>query len=442
MSEETVSQKPVQVGHQTGRKRAGMFYQIKDYLHHLALFSKEARLFLLGTFFVAYTFSVYQLLLNLYFKELGFKEGFIGSILSAIALGSLLVTFPLVYWLGKVSYRRILNLSLVLSALGYALLALLVNQTGLWLAGLISGASMTGLRLVGPPFFMQSSSRRERTYLFSLNFGTWILAAIAGSISGGYLVGLFQSLAGGGVSSYRWALLCSVGMGMFGLLPFWRIRLRPTKNQGSVGLWKWSNLKRRGNVYLKLTIPLFLLGLGAGLIIPFLNLYFKILFQQSASQIGIYFAWLQIFMLAGVLFGPVLARRLGLIRTLVFSELASIPFMLILAFTNQLALAVGAFFLRGALMNMAQPLSTNFAMEAVKEEEHPLVNSLIALSWTASWVFSAGLGGKLIELYSFAPPLVIAAGLYILSAALYFLFFSAEEKKIFKPEPVPVQQVR
>ena len=91
-------------------------------------------------------------------------------------------------------------------------------------------------------------------------------------------------------------------------------------------------------------------------------------------------------------------------------------------------------------MNMAQPISTHFAMEAVEENEHPLINSLIALAWTLSWVISAGLGGKLIELYSFAPPLVIAAVLYVISAALYYSYFAREEKKIFKKEPVALPE--
>ncbi len=416
-------------------------FHIKDYLHHLSLFSPEARLFLIGTFFAAYPFAVFQLLLNLYLKELGFKEGFIGSLLSATALGTLIISGLLVFMMSRLSYRRILISSLVCAAIGYGLLSILLDRTALWVVAFFSGASAAGLRLVGPPFFMQISTPKERTYLFSLNFGTWILAAIIGSLSGGYLVKLFDSFSASHLYSLRWALLFSIVIGLLGILPFARIKSRSAGREGSSEIWKWQNLKKRGKVYLRLTVPLFLVGLGAGLIIPFLNLYFKTLFRQSAHEIGIYFAWLQIFMLAGILIGPVLAKKLGMIKTIVYTELASIPFMLILAFTTSLALAVSAFFIRGALMNMAQPISTHFAMEAVGEKEHPLINSLIALAWTLSWVFSAGLGGKLIELYSFAPPLIVAAGLYIFSAALYYSFFAKEEKKIFKKEPVSLQEV-
>ena len=75
-------------------------------------------------------------------------------------------------------------------------------------------------------------------------------------------------------------------------------------------------------------------------------------------------------------------------------------------------------------MNMSYPISTNFAMEKVKEDEQPLTNSLMMLAWTSSWVISANLGGKLINHYGFTPPLLISIVLYVISSSLYFKFFS------------------
>jgi predicted MFS family arabinose efflux permease len=169
------------------------------------------------------------------------------------------------------------------------------------------------------------------------------------------------------------------------------------------------------------------LGLGAGLIIPFMNLYFRDRFFQPAKTIGLFYAILQFFMLTGIITGPILSKRFGMIKTIVSTQLLSLPFMLILAFTYDLKLAMGAFFLRGALMNMSQPISTNFSMEKVKPSEQPLTNSLTALAWTLAWAFSAVWGGKLIEHYGFTPPLLIASALYILSSVFYFYFFSGPE---------------
>ncbi|MCI0531948.1 MAG: MFS transporter [candidate division Zixibacteria bacterium] len=440
MREKEVIQSSLPLQSSPVRKSSRIHFHLRDYFQHLTLFSRDVRLYLLGTFFTGYTFAVFQLLLNLYLKERGFSEGFIGNILSATALGTLIISVPFAILLHRVSYRLILISSLFLALIGYLLLGFLSNPTGLLAASFISGVSMTGVRLVAPPFFMRNSTPKERTHLFSVNYGTWIAAAIVGSLTGGYLVSLFQLLGGDLIASLKWALLSSIAIGLIGAIPYWFIRSESTSDTNPGSVWSWENFRQRGGFYFRLSLPLFVLGLGAGLIIPFLNLYFKDSFNQSAHQIGIYFAWLQVFMLTGILAAPILSKRLGMIRTLVFTELISIPFMLILAFTGSLPLAVGAFFLRGAMMNMAQPLSVNFSMEAVRAEEHSLINGMITLAWNLSWVLSASIGGKLIELHSYAAPLVIAAVLYIFSAGLYFYFFAGDEKKSAASEALPMQE--
>jgi predicted MFS family arabinose efflux permease len=125
-----------------------------------------------------------------------------------------------------------------------------------------------------------------------------------------------------------------------------------------------------------------------------------------------------------------------MIKSIVYTQLASIPFMLCLAFSYLLPLAVMAFLLRGALMNMSQPISTNFSMEKVNEKEQPLTNSLTALAWTLSWGISASFGGKLIQSSGYVLPLLIATGLYIISSILYFYFFSGkEDRELGKAKP-------
>jgi len=133
-------------------------------------------------------------------------------------------------------------------------------------------------------------------------------------------------------------------------------------------------------------------------------------------------------MLVAVLTGPILRRRFGFIRTVVITELLSVPFMVALCYTENLSLAVGAFLLRGALMNMAQPVSNTFAMEAVPVEHQGLVNSLITVAWTGSWAISTSIGGAVIEHSGFVPSFWLAIGLYVVSAIFYFLFFAKHER--------------
>jgi MFS family permease len=403
---------------------------IKSYVHHLKLFSKNARLFLLGAFFVGLAFAGFQLLFNLYLKELSYKESSIGQILSMTAWGAVIITLPVAYLLQKFQIRKVLILSTLLASMFYFLQATILELRGLLWVSLILGMMVASYRVAAAPFFMKNSTEKERTYLFSMNFGMTMFAAIIGSLGGGYLVSLFNNIFHDQVWAYRSSLYVAVFFGLLGVIPFYLIKPEENVNKKDEDLvWDMKLLRKRGGLLLKLCFPFFIVGLGAGLIIPFLNLYFRDRFFLPAKSIGIYYALLQFFMLAGILLGPVLSKKVGMIKSVVYTQLVSIPFMLCLAFNYFLPVAVMAFLMRGALMNMNQPIATNFSMEKVSEKERPLTNSLTALAWTLSWGISANLGGKLIQSFGYTLPLLIAAGLYILSSILYYYFFSSKEDR-------------
>jgi MFS family permease len=380
---------------------------------------------------VGLNYSIFMLLLNLYFKEIGFTEDLIGEVLSLTAWGMAIISVPAALIIPRVEIKKILIVSVLSAGIFYLLQATFVERTQLLLASLLVGITSSVARVAAAPFLMRSSSPKERTYLFSLHFGIYLLAAIIGSLGGGYLPNLFSHYVGSKATAFRYSLYLSVFFSVLALIPF--IMINPEKkgveaSTDKIG-WDRKLLTQRGVLLFRLCSPFFILGLGAGLIIPFLNLYFRERFLLPARTIGIFFALLQFFMLAGILIGPLLSKRFGMIKTIVSTQLSSIPFMLVLAFTYRLPLAVISFLFRGALMNMSQPISTNFAMEKVKEKEQALANALLMLSWTGSWAVSANLGGRLIKAYSFTPPLLITVGLYIISSVLYYLFFSSEEDK-------------
>lgn len=81
-------------------------------------------------------------------------------------------------------------------------------------------------------------------------------------------------------------------------------------------------------------------------------------------------------------------------------------------------------------MNLGVPIVTNLAMELSDKDEQGLVNALLMVSWTGSWMFSAALGGQLIESYGYTVAMNITIILYVLSSlAFYFFFRDAEEHR-------------
>jgi predicted MFS family arabinose efflux permease len=140
-------------------------------------------------------------------------------------------------------------------------------------------------------------------------------------------------------------------------------------------------------------------------------------------MIGIYYSMQQLLMITGLLVAPVIAERIGKTRTVVLSQLISIPFLITLGITRNIYLAVVAFLVRASFMNMAQPLWTNFAMEKVRTDEQPFTNALLVIAWMAGWGASASIGGMLIERFSYAIPFFATSVLYLLSTFLIYNFF-------------------
>jgi len=189
---------------------------------------------------------------------------------------------------------------------------------------------------------------------------------------------------------------------------------------------------RRADAWLltRLVLPKFITGLGAGLVIPFINLYFRDRFLLPPDRIGTIFAVAQAVTVVAFLVGPHLARRTGMIRAIAATELLSIPFFITMAYTQRLDLAIMAFWMRGALMNMNQPISGAFTMEMVRPEQQPLANALVEFAWHGAWMISTQIGGWMIEKNGFQLPMMITVGFYVVASLLYLTFFHDAERKL------------
>ena len=402
---------------------------IVDYLWHIRLFTRNVRLFLTGSFLIGLTAAAGQLLFNLYLKERGADESFIGTFLSAGAFGTAVIAIPAAFVLRRIKLKMVLLASTISYATAFLMISRLPVTNILISVSFISGMAMTFNRIAAAPFFMRNSSPKERTYIFSFNFGVMLVAGMIGSLTSGWLVTHLSEMTDGMIGAYQWTFMIAVFLGLLALIPFSLIRTAAPGREDREADFSLALLRRQMKLYLKLLTPQFVVGIGAGLIIPFLNLYFRDRFGQPPDKIGLFFFAVNTTMLIGILAGPVMARKFGMVKTIVATELVSIPFMIILAFTYSLPLAFAAFLMRGALMNMAQPIGSNFSMEMVGKSEHALVNALMTLAWTGSWMISTAIGGRLIEKYGYTLPLLIAVVLYIVSAILYYIFFRKSEKK-------------
>jgi MFS family permease len=401
--------------------------QLKDYIYHLRLFSPNARRFLVGSFFMGFGFSVFWLLLNLYLKQVGFEEGRIGSIISASSVGTVLMAVPAAILIDRFRIKHILMIAAVVDGTALITQAMSTTIWSLRAMSVLSGAMMTVHFIAASPFFMRNSTPAERPYLFGVNMALSTLSGFVGSIIGGFVP---TWLAESGVAllyGYRYTLIAGASLAMMAFFAYATIKSKKPPNSEIFSLRRYLGARDWRTVS-KLMIPHFIIGMGAGLVIPFLNLYFLQRFELESDTIGQIFSAGSLFTAAGFLVGPALAKKIGLIKTVVVTQFLSIPFFLILAFSHNLNLSVIAFLFRGSLMNMAWPMYINFAMEVVPEKDQAGTNSVLSLAWNSSWMVSANLGGIMIERSGFTVVMLTTVAFYLTSTSSVWILFRHRQR--------------
>lgn len=414
---------------------------VGEYVRQVRESGRNPRLYLQGLFLIGLGQSIFSLLFNLYLRSLGISDSAIGQILSKVSLGAAIAAIPAAFLFRGLPARLILVGAGALAALLYVMQVSWTAPETLLLVAFLTGMAATVYRLSVAPVIMREVAPAARPFLFSASFTVLFLSAIVGFAVGGWLPNLFHMITDVDRLALRWSLYVAAGLILSSAIPFNAMKEPPREAARlAAPLRRWSDrfgwtLRQARELIevdwvlnLKLVLPAMLIGLGAGLIIPFMNLFFHDRFGMNEAEIGLLFAVMQGFMVVGNLFGPAVSRRLGLVRGVVVTQLLSVPFMVLLGVSSFFPIVAAAFFLRSGLMNMNQPLTSHFAMEVVSKRDHAVTNSLLSLSWFVAWSVSADIGGAMIERYGYTPPLLIAAGLYVAASGLYWIFFKDVEE--------------
>ena len=403
----------------------------------MSTFGRDARLFLWMTVINGIIFSGWQLFFNIYMLQSGFTRDFLGIVNSLPALTGLLFGIPMGRLSDRIGRKRALFLGILFSGLAY-LGQVTFKQP--WLIAVMSALAGVFFMLIivsGAPLMMKLSDASNRTLLFSLNYGLQTIAGAVGSLFAGQLPALFGTLLGVDPTSavaYRAVLIMTILFGSIALIPLWMMR-EPKTSQSNLepdsGLSNFRSGLTRLTV--KLATPNFLIGIGAAILIPYMNVFFKDRFAISDSLLGLLFSLSSLFIGIGSLVGPRLTTRLGgKIRTVAFTQLSSVIFMLIIGFVPSLWIAGFAFLMRAALMNMAVPLYAAFCMEQTPESQQGLASSILNIAWNIGWSVGPYLSGVVQEQYGFTPLFMATTILYLLSIGVMWRYFHHAEQLSLK----------
>lgn len=408
-----------------------------DYARHLRLFQPNARLYLLSVVATGAAMGVLRLLFSFFILSLGHDEAVLGRLVTTSNLTALAAALPMGYLADRLGRKRSLLLAGLLVVVSTGGMVLWPTLLILYLANVVSGLAQSLATVTNAPFLVENSGETERTYLFSFSAGLQMAAVSLGSWIGGYLPA--WAAAGQGVSAtssqaYGLALLLTAALAAAALLPLFLLRApRPGLAQSSRPIFAPITYARaHPGLLARLILPMFVTSIGAGLIMPFMNVFYRVQYHQPDPVIGALFAWGALAMGLGLLIAPPLADRLGKIQLVVITQALSIPFLVIMGFAPLFWASAAAYYIRLALMNMSGPVYQSFVMEQVSPTARATVASLVSMAWNFGWAFSPSVSGWLQVSYGFGPAFAGTIALYTLSTFMYWRFFPRRA-----PAPVP-----
>ncbi len=404
----------------------------RDFVEAAGMFSRPARLYLSAEFLVWTAHGIFAVLFNLYLVEAGKSESFVGRAIASSAVGMIAAALPAGWLADRWGRRRTLMLGAVLEGVGHLARAFTTDGAAVIGLGFVAGLGQSFFQIAAAPFLTDHSTPRERTHLFSVFFASALLAGVFGNALGGALPVWVRALspATSLFEAYRVALFVGGLFSVSAALPLLVLRgLRePTPEHGAPPPPAHELRKLR-----PIAINAALIGSGAGLVIPFMNLYFKNRFECTSDQIGLYFGVAQVFTAAASLAGPAVARRFGKLRTAIASQVLSLPFLVLLGGERHLPLAVGAFWLRATFMQASTPLVQSFIMESLPQELRARSTSLVNMLWNVGWAASATMAGLVIERFGYHMPFYVTAVLYATAALTFYRAFRGTRESATAP---------
>ena len=411
------------------------FRIVGEYSSHVRAFKPNARFYLLNVIITGAVMGVFRLIFNFYALSLGFDESVLGNLITTSSFVALIAALPMGYLADMIGRKSSLVLSSVLLSVSIIAMALWQTETSLYAMNVVSGLAQSLAGVTMSPFLMENSDEKERTYLFSFGQGLQMTMASVGNWVGGYLptwLGHTQSVSATSSIAYGNSILIAGIGAVVAILPLLFIKSPNISHSQRAVFAPFQYAAKNPGLLTKLVLPMLLTSLGAGLIMPFMNVFFRVVYKQPDPVIGTLFAWGSLAMGIGLLIAPPLADRTGKIQLVVITQALSIPFLILLGFSPIFWIGAVSYYFRLALMNMSSPVYQTFVMEHVEPSARATVASLTSMAWNFGWAFSPTISGWLQVKYGFVPPFIGTITLYIISVTMYWAFFWRK-----KVEPVP-----
>jgi MFS family permease len=391
-------------------------------LHH------DAKLLMASRGIRAFAFSYLNVVFAIYLDRLGYSTVTVGIVFSVAYISSALLTAVWGYLSDRFGRRKILMLLALLtivsntiliffSGLFFILLAVIIANVGAGGSG--GGGSGSGpFNPVEEALLAEKCTPETRNSVFSVNSFVGSVMGSLGALGSGLPQHLQESWGWGDVSSYKPLFALTILFSIVLLFVYGSIseKHQPRKVEKKIS-------RTTGVFVTKMSILGMIDNFGAGMAGSLVSYWFFLRFGVELKSLGVLF-FLSYFLAAlSFLAAPIVARHLGVVRTMAFSHgLASLIY-LIIPFAPTFFLAGFLLTLRSFFAYMDNPLRASFTMAMVRSEERGSAAGVTGLARVVPFGISPTISTYLMQSVSLTLPLFIGGGLQLANDIAFYLMF-------------------
>jgi len=389
---------------------------------------RDAKLLMASRGIRSFAFSYLNVVFAIYLDQLGYSTVTIGIIFSVAYLSGAVLTAVWGYLSDRFGRRNILMLLAVLTIISnciyvffsgfvFILLAVAIANVG-------SGGSAGGGQGGGPfnpveeALLAEKCTPENRNRVFAVNSSVGALMGSFGALASGLPQYLQETWGWSAIASYKPLFILTI---LFSVVLFFVYSSIREQHQPRTVEKKIS--KPTGIFVTKMSLLAIVDNFGAGMAGALVSYWFFLRFGVQLKSLGVIFFASYFLAAVSFLSAPLIALRLGVVRTMAFSHgLASIIY-LVLPLAPTLAIAASLLMIRSFFAYMDNPLRASFTMAMVNSNERGSAAGVTSLARIIPYGISPTFSTYLMQSVSLTLPLFIGGGLQLINDVAFYLLF-------------------
>ncbi|MDD5285510.1 MAG: MFS transporter [Desulfuromonadaceae bacterium] len=373
-----------------------------------------------------------SVVLALYLSDSGLDDFMIGLLFSLTLAGDAGVSLLLTTTADRFGRKKTVIIGAVLMMVAGVVFILTSNPILLIIAAIIGVISPSGNE-IGPflpveqAMLSQLVSKEQRTGLFAWYNLIGSFATAFGALAGGFLSKLLQNHGMSPLDSYRFILLGYAIIGGILAVVFTGlskeceavISVSPAVPRSRIGLHK-----SRGVIF-RLSMLFSLDAFAGGFVLQsFMAYWFHLRYGADEAALGSIFFGANLLAGVSALLAVPLAKKIGLIRTMVFTHLPSNILLILVPLMPNYPLAISVLLLRFSISQMDVPTRQAYTMAVVDPDERSAAAGITGIARSIGASISPAFAGALFSVF-LSGPFIIAGGLKIVYDLILYRSFKA-----------------